>query len=93
MDKTVTLKTTLTISGATCQGCAKKIRNALESLAGSTDLVEVDLDNQTVALPDGIDAEEAARIVTETGYPAEPVQAEGGECCDSQSEKAESCCA
>ena len=93
MGETVTVKTTLSISGASCQGCAKKIRNALEPLTGSTELVEVDLENQTVALPDGIDAEEAARIVTETGYPAEPVQAEGEECCDSEPEQADSCCA
>lgn len=93
MDETVTLKTTLSISGASCQGCAKKIRNALEPLTGSTDLVEVDLENQTVALPDGIDAGEAARIVTETGYPAEPVQTEGEEDSDGQSDKPESCCA
>jgi Cu+-exporting ATPase len=93
MDKTVTLKTTLTISGATCQGCAKKIRKALEPLTGSIELVEVDLEKQAVALPEGIDAEEAARIVTETGYPAEPVQTDDEECCHSEPEEAESCCA
>ena len=97
MNKAPELKTTLTISGASCQGCAKKIRNALEPLTGSTDLVEVDLDNQTVALPEGIDADEAARIVTETGYPAEPVEPENtaeeaaaSSCCAAQKEP--SCC-
>ncbi|KPQ26938.1 MAG: copper-translocating P-type ATPase [Marinobacter excellens HL-55] len=78
------LKTALSISGASCQGCAKKIRNALEPLTGSTDLVEVNLEAQTVELPDGVDLVEAARIVTETGYPAEPL---------TTSEGAASCCA
>lgn len=93
MSEAPELKTTLSISGATCQGCAKKIRNALEPLTGSTELVEVDLENQTVALPDGINTDEAARIVTETGYPAEPIEAgdnEAGSCCASK--KQTSCC-
>ena len=68
------LQTTLSISGASCQGCAKKIRSALEPLTGNPELVEVDLEKQTVALPEGIDAAEAARIVTETGFPAEPLE-------------------
>ncbi|MGM0952741.1 MAG: heavy metal translocating P-type ATPase [Pseudomonadota bacterium] len=93
MSEAPELKTTLSISGATCQGCAKKIRNALEPLTGDTELVEVDLEEQTVALPDGINAAEAARIVTETGYPAEPIEAgdnEAGSCCASK--KQTSCC-
>ncbi|PCM43962.1 heavy metal translocating P-type ATPase [Marinobacter sp. ANT_B65] len=73
MSETPVLHTTLSISGASCQGCAKKIRNALEPLTGDTSLVEVNIKEQTVALPEGIDATEAARVVTETGYPAEPV--------------------
>lgn len=83
MSEAPVLHTSLSISGATCQGCAKKIRNALEPLTGDTGLVEVNLEDQTVALPEGIDAKEAARIVTETGYPAEPV---------SKTEKPTSCC-
>jgi len=85
MTDTPVLQTTLSISGASCQGCAKKIRNALEPLTGDTELVEVDLEQQTVALPEGVDAAEAARIVTETGYPAEPVEedAEPASCCAS----------
>ncbi|MCM0613678.1 heavy metal translocating P-type ATPase [Marinobacter sediminum] len=77
MSDTPVLQTTLNISGASCQGCAKKIRNALETLTGDTELVEVNLEDQTVALPDGIDAGEAARIVTETGYPAETINSKG----------------
>lgn len=77
MSDTPVLQTTLNISGASCQGCAKKIRNALETLTGDTELVEVNLEDQTVALPDGIDASEAARIVTETGYPAETINSKG----------------
>jgi Cu+-exporting ATPase len=85
MSETSVLHTTLSISGASCQGCAKKIRNALEPLTGDAGLVEVNLEDQTVALPTGIDATEAARIVTETGYPAEPVT-------ETEIEKPASCC-
>ncbi|WP_273205732.1 heavy metal translocating P-type ATPase [Marinobacter subterrani] len=86
------LQTTLSISGASCQGCAKKIRNALAPLTGDADLVEVDLDQQTVALPEGVDAAEAARIVTETGYPAERFEAasEPASCCASKPKESES---
>jgi len=93
MSEAPVLRTALSISGASCQGCAKKIRNALEPLAGSTELVEVNLEAQTVALPEGVDVAEAARIVTETGYPAEAIAepgAESGSCCASK--KATSCC-
>jgi Cu+-exporting ATPase len=84
------LKPALSISGASCQGCAKKIRNALEPLTGSTELVGVDIEAQTVALPDGVDLAEAARVVTEAGYPAEPVAtSEPASCCASK--KASSC--
>jgi Cu+-exporting ATPase len=71
MSEAPVLHTTLSISGATCENCAKKIRNALEPLTGDVSLVEVNLQDQTVALPEGVDAIEAARIVSETGYPAE----------------------
>src|SRR5690554_5230818 len=93
MSEAPVLRTALSISGASCQGCAKKIRNALEPLAGSAELVEVNLEAQTVALPEGVDVAEAARIVTETGYPAEAIaapEAESGSCCASK--KATSCC-
>jgi len=84
MSEAPVLKTALSISGASCQGCAKKIRNALEPLTGSTVRVEVNLEAQTVALPEGVDVAEAARIVTEVGYPAEPVaenEAMPASCC------------
>src|SRR5690554_1286156 len=87
MSEAPVLRTALSISGASCQGCAKKIRNALEPLAGSTELVEVNLEAQTVALPEGVDVAKAARIVTETGYPAEAIAepgAESGSCCASK---------
>ena len=84
MSEAPVLSTALSISGASCQGCVKKIRNALEPLTGNADLVEVDLEAQTVALPDSVDRAEAAQIVTDTGYPAEPVAAE---------EPSSSCCA
>lgn len=73
MNEKTALHPALTISGASCQGCVRKIRSALEPLTGDTDQAEVNLDEQTVALPDGIDTREAARIVTEAGYPASPL--------------------
>ena len=70
MTQTVKLRPALTISGATCQGCAKKIRNALQPLVGDTEQVAVNLETQIVALPEGTDLDEAARLVTDSGYPA-----------------------
>ncbi|MFN2360615.1 MAG: heavy metal translocating P-type ATPase [Marinobacter sp.] len=75
MNEKTALHPALSISGASCQGCARKIRSALEPLTGSADRVEVNLGEQTVALPDGIDTAAAARIVTEAGYPASPLEA------------------
>ncbi|MCK7544359.1 heavy metal translocating P-type ATPase [Marinobacter bryozoorum] len=68
-----TLVPALSITGASCQGCAKKIRAALEPLTGSTERVEVDLEKQTVALPADTDLSDAAQRVTDAGYPAEPL--------------------
>lgn len=85
MSEITELHRALSISGASCQGCAKKIRNALEPLTGDTELVEVNLEEQTVALPEGIDVADAARRVTDAGYPAEPVK--------EASEQLTSCCA
>ncbi len=63
----------LSISGASCQSCVKKIRTALEPLTSDAELIQVDLDNHTVALPDTIDLVKAARLVSDTGYPATPI--------------------
>ncbi|WP_420389860.1 heavy metal translocating P-type ATPase [Marinobacter sp.] len=74
MNEKTALYPALSISGASCQGCVRKIGSALEPLTGGADRVEVNLDEQTVALPDGIDTREAARVVTEAGYPASPLE-------------------
>jgi Cu+-exporting ATPase len=74
MNEKTALQPALSISGAHCQGCVRKIQGALEPLTGSTDQIQVNLAEQTVALPDGIDTEEAARIVTDAGYPASPLE-------------------
>ncbi|SFR63270.1 Cu+-exporting ATPase [Marinobacter daqiaonensis] len=73
MSETRELHAGLSISGASCQGCVKKIRGALEPLTGDPEQVEVDLDRQTVALPSGVDLDDAAKRVSEAGYPAEPL--------------------
>lgn len=73
MNDSIDLQPALTISGASCQGCARKIRTALAPLTVDTERVQVNLDDQTVALPAGTDLAEAARRVTEAGYPATPI--------------------
>jgi Cu+-exporting ATPase len=74
MTQTPELTPALTISGASCQGCVKKIRTALEPLTGDTTLVEVNLAEQTIALPGTINVGDAARRVTDAGYPATPIE-------------------
>ncbi|OZB03232.1 MAG: Cu+ exporting ATPase, partial [Marinobacter sp. 34-60-7] len=73
MSEPAVLEPRLTVSGATCQGCVRKIRAALVPLTGDEGLVQVDLEHKTIALPEGIDSAEAAKRVTEAGYPAEPI--------------------
>ena len=67
----------ISISGASCQGCVRKIRSALEELVEDTGSVNVDLDRQLVTLPAGTDADKAATMITEAGYPATPRGEEG----------------
>ena len=74
MSDNTELHPALSISGASCQGCVRKIRGALEAMTGSADRIEVNLEKQTVALPSGVDFDEAARLVTEAGYPASPLE-------------------
>nr|WP_238942246.1 heavy metal translocating P-type ATPase [Marinobacter sediminum] len=84
------MHTALSISGATCQGCANRIRTSLEPITGDQNLVEVDLEQQTVALPDHVDRDDAARRVSEAGYPAQPIsQAEPASCCKNQEASAQ----
>jgi len=77
MSDETALHPALSISGASCQGCVRKISSALEPLTGSTDKVEVNLKEQKVSLPDGVDTDDAARLVTEAGYPASPLEKSG----------------
>jgi len=87
MSEATSLRTALTISGASCQGCVKKIQAALEPMIGDPALIKVDLEQQTVALPGNTDPDEAARRVSEAGYPAEPFAASEHQapgCCASQ---------
>jgi len=71
--KPKTLHTALAISGATCQGCVNRIRTALEPDIGDQSLVEVDLEQKTVALPDHVDSDEEARRGYEAGYSDIPI--------------------
>src|SRR5690554_5453601 len=73
MTEALKLRSALSISGASCQSCVKKIRTALEPLTGDVELIEVDLGNQTVALSETIDVLQAARLVSDAGYPATPI--------------------
>ena len=76
MTETASPRASLTVSGASCQGCVRKIRTALATVVNDPDLVQVDLEHQTVALPAEVDLDTAARLVTEAGYPAEVALAE-----------------
>ena len=77
MDNTpVNTETRLSITGATCQGCARKIRVALEPLVADTSTVDVNIEQKTVTLPVAVDAADAARRITEAGYPAAILSAE-----------------
>ncbi|QSP95429.1 copper-translocating P-type ATPase [Marinobacter salinisoli] len=67
------LQPALSVSGASCQGCVKKIRAALAPLTGDTEQIAVDLQAQTIALPDDTDLEQAAKLVSDAGYPASPL--------------------
>ena len=73
MTETTAPQPALSISGASCQGCARKIRQALAPMTGDPERIAVDLEHQTVALPPGLDLAEAARRVTDAGYPAQPL--------------------
>ncbi|WP_165857720.1 heavy metal translocating P-type ATPase [Marinobacter sp. JSM 1782161] len=66
----------LAIQGASCQGCVNKIRDALAPLVDDPDTVTVDLEQQTVTLPAGIDLDQAAAHVSEAGYPAQRLAAD-----------------
>ncbi len=80
----------LSISGASCQGCVRNIRKSIASLVSDTDLIRVDLETQQVALPDGVDSREAARLITEAGYPAQPI--ESAEKDDPEANSEPGCC-
>lgn len=69
---------TLKISGATCQGCARKITRALTALPGVTD-AQVDLEQQTVTVSGSgeLPGEQLEQAVAEAGYA--PAGDEAGE--------------
>ncbi|MEQ5835839.1 copper-translocating P-type ATPase [Marinobacter sp. NFXS9] len=74
---------TLTIRGASCQGCVKKIREAVTPLVNAADDIDIDLESQTVTLPAGIDVEEAVQRISDAGYPAQRADAVDTEEADS----------
>jgi copper chaperone len=62
------MKTTLKVSGMTCQNCVKHVREALESLEGISN-VHVDLGAGQASF-EGSGAEAAIAAITEEGYEA-----------------------
>ncbi|MGB0538782.1 MAG: cation transporter, partial [Alloalcanivorax venustensis] len=60
----------LPIQGATCQGCANKIRTALGAVPGA-DGIQVDLDQQTVTVRGDARPEALTRALAESGYGVE----------------------
>ena len=66
----------LPIQGATCQGCANKIRTALGAVPGADD-IQVDLDEQEVTVRGAAEPEALRRALAESGYgepPSEPAE-------------------
>ena len=61
----------LPIQGATCQGCANKIRTALGAVPGA-DEIQVDLDEQTVTVRGDARPEALTRALAESGYGVKP---------------------
>ncbi|MFT6340343.1 MAG: Cu+-exporting ATPase [Polaribacter sp.] len=58
------------IQGASCQGCVRKIRQALDPVAGVDD-VQVDLDAQQVTVTGTADSAEVQAALAKAGYAAE----------------------
>jgi P-type Cu+ transporter len=61
---------TLPIQGATCQGCARKIRTALLAVPGVSG-AEVDLEQQTVTVSGDADGDALREALLESGYGVE----------------------
>ncbi|KAF0802349.1 Cu(I)-exporting ATPase [Alcanivorax xiamenensis] len=64
---------TLPIQGATCQGCARKIRTALLAVPGVSS-AEVDLEQQTVTVSGSADRAALRDALTESGYAADDTE-------------------
>lgn len=62
------MKTTLKVTGMTCQNCVKHVREALENLPGAQN-VNVDLAAGR-AVVEGVDPDAAIEAVVEEGYEA-----------------------
>ncbi|MCG9894238.1 MAG: heavy-metal-associated domain-containing protein [Fimbriimonadaceae bacterium] len=62
------MKTTIKVSGMTCQNCVKHVKEAIDSLEGASE-VSVDLASGTATFT-GIDSERAIAAVNEEGYKA-----------------------
>ena len=74
----------LPIQGATCQGCANKIRTALGAVPGA-DEIQVDLDGQEVTVRGDARPEALTRALAESGYGVEPAPEAESESEDSDS--------
>ncbi|WP_157375300.1 heavy metal translocating P-type ATPase [Alcanivorax hongdengensis] len=62
---------TFAIQGASCQGCAGKIRRALETVEG-VEQVQVDLDTQRVTISGEANPDALQAALQESGYAADP---------------------
>ncbi|OAQ20860.1 heavy-metal-associated domain-containing protein [Thermosulfurimonas dismutans] len=65
-------KTTIRISGMSCEHCAMRVTKALSGLSGVTD-VKVDLKSGTATFekPESVTLEDVARVIEEAGYRVE----------------------
>ncbi len=64
------LKTTFDIEGMTCTGCARTIKNHLDSIGCSEVNVNNGLGEATAVLPAGITDNEVAKTLSKIGYPS-----------------------
>lgn len=62
----------LTISGMSCGGCARRVHAALEAIDGASDVV-VKVGGATVTVPDDVDDAEVKAAITKLGFTVESI--------------------
>lgn len=66
------MKQVFNVQNMKCMGCVSAVKAAVEPLEGVAS-VEVDLEDGTATVDGEFDAAQVAQVITDAGYPAEPV--------------------